>query len=219
MPGCVTRGMAHLEFQSAQMQYLPVRKGHLRLRPEEQDRLARALNLAEELGGRLVRLPGRSVAAAAVEYARAHNVTKIIVGKPGGSRWRQMLRGTVVNQLLDAGGSIDVHVISGEAAPGAGSEVAGRQPRVPWVLYAWAAVLVLLASLLGSLLRQFLAPTNLVMIYLLAVVVAALYLRYLKRVSAHLKNCGFIRRVSEVNKHVSRGLNNRFGHRLPPICL
>ena len=39
-----------------------------------------------------------------------------------------------------------------------------------------AVLLVLLGSLLGSVVHRFLAPTNLVMIYLLVVVVAALYL-------------------------------------------
>jgi len=58
---------------------------HLRLDPEAQDRVARSLYLAEELGGRAITLPGRSVAAAAVDYARRHNVTKAAtwpVGEP-----------------------------------------------------------------------------------------------------------------------------------------
>jgi two-component system, OmpR family, sensor histidine kinase KdpD len=149
---------------------------HLRLRPDEQDRLGRTLYLAEELGGRSVTLSGRSVAEAAVEYARRHNVTKIIVGKPLGARWQQLLRGTIVDQLIQGSGSIDVYVISGEPEAGLALERAPWQQRGSWLQYAWAAFLVLLGSLLGGLLRQFLAPTNLVMIYLLVVVVAALYL-------------------------------------------
>jgi two-component system sensor histidine kinase KdpD len=149
---------------------------HLRLRPEQQDRLARTLYLAEELGGRPVTLPGPSVAAAAVDYARRHNVTKIVVGKPLGPRWRHLLRGTIAEQLIQASGSIDVYVINGEPETGRTFTPEGWRPRGSWPQYAWAAVLVLLASLLGSLLRRFLAPTNLVMIYLLVVVVAAIYL-------------------------------------------
>ncbi|MCL7453002.1 MAG: sensor histidine kinase KdpD [Anaerolineae bacterium] len=149
---------------------------HLRLNTEEQDQLARTLYLAEELGGRSVTLPGRSVAAAAVDYARRHNVTKIVVGKPVGPHWRQLLRGTVVDQIVQASGPIDVYVISGTPEAGRGLEPGGWRPSGSWSQYAWAAGLVLLGSLLGGLLRQFLAPTNLVMIYLLVVVVAALYL-------------------------------------------
>ena len=40
------------------------------------------LQLAEELGAKSVSLPGQSVAETVIEYARRHNVTKIIIGKP-----------------------------------------------------------------------------------------------------------------------------------------
>ncbi|HSJ52597.1 MAG TPA: sensor histidine kinase KdpD [Anaerolineae bacterium] len=149
---------------------------HLRLRSKEQEQLARTLYLAEELGGRALTVPGRSVASAAVDYAQRHNVTKIVAGKPQGARWQQLLRGTVVDQIIQASGPIDVYVISGEPEAERAFEPEGWRPRQSWRQYVWAAMLVLLGSLLGSLLRQFLAPTNLVMIYLLVVVVAALYL-------------------------------------------
>lgn len=149
---------------------------HLRLRPEHHDQLARTLNLAEELGGRVITVTGRSVASVAVDYARRHNVTKIVVGKPLAPRWKRLLRGTVVDQIVQASGPIDVYVISGEPEAARVAVPDGSQPRPPWRRFAWAALLVLLGSLFGSLLRRFLAPTNLVMIYLLVVVVAALYL-------------------------------------------
>ena len=44
--------------------------------------VVRTLHLAEELGGRALTLAGRSVAETVVGYARQHNVTKIVVGKP-----------------------------------------------------------------------------------------------------------------------------------------
>jgi len=148
----------------------------LRLAEAEQDRLAHTLHLAEELGGRALTLAGRSVAEAAVDYARQHNVTKIVVGKPLEPRWRQLLRGSVVNQIIRAGGPIDLYIINtgpGSARP---TEVAQWRPHPPWRRYAQATILVVLGSLLGSVMHRFLAPTNLVMIYLLVVVIAALYL-------------------------------------------
>ena len=79
----------------------------LRVSEVEQDRVAHTLHLAEELGGRALTLAGRSVAETVVDYARQHNVTKIVVGKPLEPRWRQLLRGSVVNQIIRAGGPID----------------------------------------------------------------------------------------------------------------
>jgi len=148
----------------------------LRLADVEQDRVAHTLHLAEELGGRALTLAGRSVAEAVVDYARQHNVTKIVVGKPLQPRWRQLLRGSVVNQIIRAGGPIDVYVISSGAGTARSSEAAGWRPHPPWRRYVQAMFLVFLGSLLGSVMHRFLAPTNLVMIYLLVVVVAALYL-------------------------------------------
>ena len=49
-------------------------------------------------------------------------------------------------------------------------------PWGPWRRYAGAVILVALGSLLSSVLHGFIAPTNLVMIFLAVVVVAALYL-------------------------------------------
>jgi two-component system sensor histidine kinase KdpD len=150
--------------------------GRLRLAEVEQDQVAHTLHLAEELGGRVLTLAGRSVAETVIDYARQHNVTKIVVGKPLEPRWRQLLRGSVVNQIIGAGGPIDLYIIntgSGAARP---SQVAQWRPHPPWRRYAQAMLLVLLGSLLGNAVHRFLAPTNLVMIYLLVVVVAALYL-------------------------------------------
>jgi len=142
----------------------------------EQDRLAQTLHLAEEMGGRALSLTGRSVAEAVIEYARRHNVTKIIVGRSAEPRWRQWWRGSVVDRIIQAGGAIDVYVIGGGATTARPLEAAAWRPHPPWRRYGQAALLVLLGSLLGSVVHRFLAPTNLVMIYLLVVVIAALYL-------------------------------------------
>ena len=78
-------------------------------------RIARTLRLAEDLGARVVTIPGHSVAATVLEYARTHNITKIIAGKPLRSRWQEWLHGAIVDQLIRDGGAIDVYVVSSEA--------------------------------------------------------------------------------------------------------
>ena len=53
-------------------------------------------------------------------YAAAHNVTKIVVGKPDRPRWRELLFGSVVDELIRTSGQIDIYVIrgdEGDAAP------------------------------------------------------------------------------------------------------
>ncbi len=67
------------------------------------------LQLAEELGARSVSLPGRSVSEVVFDYAQRHNVTKIIVGKSLRPHWQELLRGSVVDELIHASGGIDMY--------------------------------------------------------------------------------------------------------------
>lgn len=170
----------------------------------ERERIARILQLAEELGAKAITLPGRAVAEAAITYARQHNVTKIIVGKPLRPRWQDLLLGSVVEQLVRQTGSIDVYVISGEAE--SALQVARREwwPNRPYRRYLQSGLLVLMATILGFLIdpalsfekwqlaqriftlgyrptdhffaEPILEPTNLVMIFLAAVVIGAVSL-------------------------------------------
>lgn len=139
----------------------------------ERDRIARTLRLGEELGARTVIVPGQNVADAILHYARAHNVTKIIVGKSLGAGWRDALRRSVVERIIQHSDEINVSVISAPA------EHAPRLRHLPPRLHAdthymlYSAGLVALVTLVGQLVRAIIEPTNVVMVYLLAVVIAA----------------------------------------------
>jgi two-component system sensor histidine kinase KdpD len=143
---------------------------------EQRDRVARALRLAEELGARTVSLPGQSVAETVMDYARRHNVTKVIAGKPLHSRWIELLRGSVVDQLIRLSGTIDVYVISSEAEPSARKAFEGWRPHRPLIRYFWGFALVATATGLSALVAPHISPTNLIVVYLLAVVISAVYL-------------------------------------------
>ena len=147
-----------------------------RLSQEQRDQVAKSLRLAEELGARTVTVPGESVALSVLDYARRHNVTKIIAGKPVHSRWMEFLRGSVVDRLIRMSGTIDVYVISSEAVPPTRQIVEGWRPHRPLWRYLLALLLVAAATGLSALVDPYISPTNLVVIYLLAVVVAAVYL-------------------------------------------
>lgn len=150
---------------------------HASLSDAERQRLAHTLRLAEELGARSITLPGRSVAEAVSAFARARNVTKIVAGKPVHSRWREWLTGTLVDQIIRHSQDIDVYVISGkETADDAQPLVRPSTRGWPWRSYALALALALLITVLAIPLRPFIEPTNLAMLYLLAVVVSALWL-------------------------------------------
>src|SRR6195952_4598014 len=92
----------------------------LQLTEQQRDRLADTLRLAESLGGEAMTIPGagRRIADDVVAFAHANNVTQIVIGKSTRSRWFEIMRGSVVHDLVRRAGNISVHVIAGDE-PGA----------------------------------------------------------------------------------------------------
>jgi len=138
------------------------------------DRIARTLRLAEELAARTVTLPGSRAAEEIVRYARAHNVTKILVGVSHHPRWIQLIHGSVVDRVIRASGDIDVYVISSATDAPRVSGARIDRPSPPLTAYLYSAAVVGLVTGASALVRGVLAPTNLTMLYLLAVVIVAL---------------------------------------------
>ena len=147
---------------------------HLRQLQTDRDRLVQTLRLAEQLGAETVTLTGANVAQELLSYARSRNVTKIIVGKPVRSWWKEWIYGSVVSELVHQSGEIDIYVITGEAGEG--------QPLVRRTLrrtserseYAYALIGVLIATVIAWLMFPYFALANLIMMYLIAVVVVAI---------------------------------------------
>jgi len=155
--------------------------------PAERENVLRALELAEQLGGRVVTLSGLSVADEILAYARAHNITRIIVGKPAPRRFRP-LAASLLTALIRRSGAIDVLAITGEEAGETPSSAAPARPSSAWE-YAAAAAIVLVPTLIGLLLRRVgatVATIDAAMLYLLAVVLAAARFRQGPAVTAAL---------------------------------
>jgi two-component system, OmpR family, sensor histidine kinase KdpD len=147
---------------------------HAHLPREDREWVDQHLHLAESLGGRAVRLSGESVSVALLVYARDHNVTKILVGKPTHPRWRDLLRGALLDEIIRRSGDIEVYVTSGDVA-----EAPLRPPRVfvrrsPLRSYLVAALVVGLAALVAWLMSGHFQPWDLSLVFLLATVVVAM---------------------------------------------
>ncbi len=143
---------------------------------EQRDRVDRMLRLAEELGAKSITIPGQSVAETVTNYARNQNITKIIIGKSQRSRWSELLRGSVADQLIHQSGPIDVYFVNSESQPSFKQPERYWQPHRPWRRYFWGIALVAGATGLCALVAPYISPTNLVVIYLLSTVVAAVFL-------------------------------------------
>src|SRR5512137_1909165 len=147
---------------------------HHRLSREGQEQLARTMELARKLGADTVTLFGFNIASTVIDYARRHNITRIIVGKTLRPRWQEYVFGSIVDQLIHDSGTIDVYVISSEEhAPRIVGDIEHLLPAAPPKDYLAALALVAAIVVIGWLVKSFISATNLSMLFLLAVVVIA----------------------------------------------
>src|SRR5665213_765936 len=152
----------------------------LRLSTEARDRIADTLRLGEALGGELVTIPGGAtrIADDILAYARANNVTQIVIGKSTRSRWFEILNGSVVHDLVQRSGNISVHVIAGgdiDGEPVRGKTVRTAAPRAPFEVgpYLLATMAVAVALGVGELIRPWLGIENVDLVFLTAIVTVA----------------------------------------------
>jgi two-component system sensor histidine kinase KdpD len=150
--------------------------GHLHMPADNRARIQRNLQLAKELGATVMNLNGESVAGTLIDFARQHNITKIIAGKPLRTRWHEVLRVSVIDQIIRNSGKIDVFVVSENEVIPQRAIPESWTPHRPMDRYLSSVGLVIIFTLLGFPLRGFLDPTNLVMLYLVAVVISAVFL-------------------------------------------
>ncbi len=133
------------------------------------------LRLAEQLGAETATLSGHSLVEEVVNYARARNVTTIIIAKPTTPWWQERLLGSVVERLMRASGDIHVHVVRADPHHAEVLPEATVGPRSPRSAYVFALRVVALCSLLSWLIAPYLTLANLIMVYLAGVVLVARY--------------------------------------------
>jgi two-component system sensor histidine kinase KdpD len=144
---------------------------------DEQNRLTKHLALARELGAQVITTTDDDVARGILRVAREQNATQIVVGKPAGWRALDLLRGgSLLNRLIQGSGHIDVHAVRAE-----GQEPVLRHPATPkWNGstargYGIALGVVAAVTVLNAILRHWLGYQALALVYLLSVVVLAIF--------------------------------------------
>lgn len=141
---------------------------------ENRQRVWADLRLAESLGSQVATISADSVAAAVNDYAARNNITKIVVGKPLKPRWREILVPPTVDLIVRGSGAVDVYVVSVEPVTQKITEAKPGLMASMRLSGYWASLaLVAAATALCGVVATFLSPVNLVMVYLLAVVLAA----------------------------------------------
>jgi len=135
-----------------------------------------AIKLAEQLGGANVVLTGDDLIGTLLDYARQNNVTQIVVGKSGRSRWRALLGRALIPALAEQVAGAALHIITEQAQP------EPEPPPKPELKSSWktwrghliSVGLVAIAGGLAGVVDQFSQAANLAMIFLVSVLISAL---------------------------------------------
>ncbi len=149
--------------------------GIIPLSSDQHDRIAATLRLAERLGAKAMTLQGDSVPSTLIEFASTHNISKIVVGRPQRSRWLELLQGSVADQLIRKSENIDIYVVSSKAEPAAPENLPPARRSQWWWGYLEGLTIIIVATLIGEFLRSYFDPTNLFMLYLISVIISAIY--------------------------------------------
>jgi len=142
---------------------------------ERQDQVMRVLKLAQDLGATTATLSGPHMAAALVRYARAHNLSRLVVGRPA-RRWRWPGQPSLIQAIEAEADDMDVLQVALANTP---SRVSGESPPLSKPAFAWHGYLAALAicgatGLAATPLVGVFELSNIVMLFLLAVVGVAL---------------------------------------------
>lgn len=149
-----------------------------RLPPARREQALRVLKLAQELGATVATPAAPEAAAALVRYAREHNLSRLVVGR---SRRRWPWQASSADRIAELADDLDVMQVALPAAArgqgGAGRLSDGRSAttpvlagELPWRGYAAALAACAGVALAATPLLGLLELTNIVMIFLLAVV-------------------------------------------------
>ncbi|WP_332747864.1 DUF4118 domain-containing protein [Hydrogenophaga sp.] len=129
----------------------------------------RALQLAEGLGATTATLSAPDTATALVRYAREHNLARLVLGRRA-RRWPWQR--SVADRIAERAEDLDLVQVGLPATTAARARTAPSAERgdLPWRGYGWATAVCGLTTLLLTPLLDVLELSNIVMLFLLAVV-------------------------------------------------
>lgn len=142
----------------------------------ESKRLASTMHLASQLGAQVASVPAATVLDGLTRFVAEARATQLIVGKSARSRWFEFVHGSVVDRLVRDTPGVAVHVL-----PMAETAVPPPRPRETRPGHGWGRPagylvslgLTALVTLIGVSILAASNITNIGLLYLLPVMVAA----------------------------------------------
>jgi len=156
--------------ETPELQHLPQATRH---------RVLQALKLAQDMGAETATLAASDATAAAVKYARDHNLSRVLVGRPErrlSLRKRLPWHRSFAERLGELAPDLDVIRIghaAGEPPRVPDDDAGARRYRAPAAAYVKSAAICAAAAAIAAPLYTLVDLANIVMLFLLAVVITA----------------------------------------------
>lgn len=140
-------------------------------------RIVRALELAGSLGAETATLTGDDQVASVLNYARKHNLSRVVVGRDHPRPWQPWYR-SFADRIGHAAPDLDVIQVA--RSEGARNTVPLAKPvitaSINWAAYLKTALICAAATVLATPLAKIIELTNIAMLFLLVVLVVAVRL-------------------------------------------
>ena len=142
------------------------------------------LRLAEQLGAETATVSSERVPEALIAYARRINATMLVLGAPTRRTWRERLGGTLLDQVIRLAADIEVHVVVAEPEaptpqppPHAPTPERARATLPSATDLGVGMLTAAAATGLASLVEPLASESDIIMVYVAAVAVAAFRVR------------------------------------------
>lgn len=139
----------------------------------------KSLKLAQEMGSETASLSGSDAIATIIDYARDHNLSKVIVGRDHAQSWRPWKR-SFADRVGKLAPDLDIIQVAREDTPAdrrqeekSTSESLLDRLRAPWQSFAMSSVFCALVTLIAMPLHTVFDRANIAMLFLMAVVLSA----------------------------------------------
>lgn len=136
--------------------------------------LDKNIKLAEELNAKFVSLSGNNIANEIAEFSRKNNVTLIIAGLSYRSRIQELIKGSVLNELVKKAKPINVLIVNDEVRKPTAQQTGEIKRKTNFKAYLLSLLGVALTSAIGLLFRSSTEPVNIGMLLLLPVIISGI---------------------------------------------
>lgn len=137
------------------------------------NQLDKNIRLAQELNANVVSLSGNVIADAIINFAKEKNITLIVAGLSHRSRFEELLKGSVLNDLTKKSGQINVLIVGSDSKK-ASYEKYFKAKKGDCKPYLLSFISVCLVLFFGCFFRTSIDPFNTAMLLLLPVVASSI---------------------------------------------